>query len=661
MNLKLKAAATAILAVSLIASYTYAEGATAPAKKHTATQNAKAPKAPSIQEQVQALRQQLEEQASQISGLKNDLADKDTQLKTALQSASDAQAKATEAQAKAAEAQAAADKAQAAASAQQQAVSETASAVERLNQESKALALKSSQAAAPVTPPSENAVAKQPVATTVVAALAPLRTLPVGGVDKNEANPPLKVNGVGLTPYGFIKLTGISDSSSPGGDDFPLPGFITSTGPTGSPEFHLKARATRFGMNFDWYDPDTRWAITGRVEADFEGNFNRSDNRNISTMRSSNPSIRLAWARFDYHPNSSNTLSGLFGQDWTIYGASTLPNILETTGVGIGFGGLWERDPQMRFAYTHKFKSFAITPEIALDLPSSGLTPSAANVSYELGYGERQGPDSNRPQIEGRIVGQWQLDHAKGVAPAQIIFSGFNGKRAANVLAATIADSAAAYASTFPTGVIASSKQDGWDAEWQLPTRWFTLTGKVYGGADLRWFFGGQLYSFFNDVSGLTNTVAVASIDGASNIVLGTNASGQHVVAPERPVRASGGFAQLGLPLSRIFNANPSGRNSGWSIYGLYGVDQAKTRDLIQLAHDPAQASAASQAGLKRRYSTMAVGTLNYKMNKWTTFVFEQSLYTTHANPELTFPLFRGVPSREWNDLREEFGPVITF
>ena len=661
MKIHLKTAAVAILGASLIASCACAQGAAPPAKKGTATQKAKAPKGPTIQEQIQALRQQLDEQASQISGLKNDLADKDTQLKNALQAATDAQAKASEAQAKATEAQAAADKAQAAATAQQQAVTATASAVERLNQESKALALKSSQAAGPVTAPSEGAVAKPPAATTVIAALAPLRTLPVGGVDKNEANPPLKVNGVGLTPYGFIKLTGVEDSSEPGGDDFPLPGFITSTGPTGSPEFHLKARSTRFGMNFDWYDADTRWAITGRVEGDFEGNFNRSDNRNISTMRSSNPSIRLAWARFDYHANASNTVSGLFGQDWTIFGASTLPNILETTGVGIGFGGLWERDPQMRFAYTHKFKSFAITPEIALDLPSSGLTPSAANVSNELGYGERQGPDSNRPEIQGRIVGQWQLDHAKGVAPAQIIFSGFNGKRTANVLAATIAEDAPDYASTFATGAIASSKQDGWDGEWQLPTRWFTLTGKVYSGSDLRWFFGGQLYSFFNDTNGLTNTVEVPSIDGASNIFLGTNASGQQVVAPERPVRGSGGFAQLGLPLSRIFNANPSGRNSGWSIYGLYGVDQAKTRDLIQLAHDPAQASAASQAGLKRRYSTMAVGTLNYKMNKWATFVFEQSLYTTHANPELTLPTFRGVPSREWNDIREEFGPVVTF
>jgi hypothetical protein len=647
MKLKLKAAATAILAVSLIASYAYASDTTPPAKKHTATQKARAPKGPTIQEQVQALRQQLEEQAGQISGLRNDLADKDAQLKNALRSAADAQAKADQAQAKAAEAQATADNAQAAASAQQQAVSQTASAVERLNEA--AIAAKKTAQVAPGPPPSEAAVVKQPAATTVNAALTPLRTLPVGGVDRNEANPPFKADGVGITPYGFIKLTGVEDSSDPGGDDFPLPGFITSTGPTGSPEFHLKARSTRFGMNFDWYDPSAKWVMTGRIEGDFEGNFNRSDNRNISTMRSSNPSVRLAWARLDYHANSSNTLSGIFGQDWTIYSASTLPNILETTGVGIGFGGLWERDPQMRFAYTHKFTGFAITPEIALDLPSAGLTPSAANISNELGYGERQGPDSNRPEIQGRIVGQWQLDHAKGVAPAQIIFSGFNGKRTANVLAATIAEDAPTYASTFATGAIASSKQDGWDGEWQLPTRWFTLTGKVYSGADLRWFFGGQLYSFFNDTAGLSNTVEVASIDGASNIILGTTASGQQVVAPERPIRASGGFAQLGLPLSRIFNANPSGRNSGWSILGLYGVDQAKARDVDHLGE------------ASRKDSTMAVGTLNYKMNKWTTFVFEESLYTTHANSEETLPLFRGVPSREWNDIREEFGPVINF
>jgi len=132
-------------------------------------------------------------------------------------------------------------------------------------------------------------------------------------------------------------------------------------------------------------------------------------------------------------------------------------------------------------------------------------------------------------------------------------------------------------------------------------------------------------------------------------VVLGTNAAGQQIVAPERPIRTEGGFAQLGVPLSRIFRARASGRNAGWSFYALYGIDQANTHDLNRLE------------GSSRRFSTMAVGTLNYSLNRWVSFSFEQSLYTTHANPEQPLPLFRGVPSREWNDVREEFGPVFNF
>ena len=29
--------------------------------------------------------------------------------------------------------------------------------------------------------------------------------------------------------------------------------------------------------------------------------------------------------------------------------------MLETTSLGVAFGSLYERDPQMRFGYTHKF------------------------------------------------------------------------------------------------------------------------------------------------------------------------------------------------------------------------------------------------------------------------------------------------------------------
>jgi hypothetical protein len=496
------------------------------------------------------------------------------------------------------------------------------------------------------TEPGSPAQVEKPPVSKAISALVPIRALPVGGIGRDAIVPAFKSGGVGFTPYGMIKTTLAEDSSSPNGDDFPLPGFLCDTGPDGSPEFHIKARSSRVGANVMWYDASQKWSLTGKIEVDFEGNFNRSDNRNISSIRSSNPSLRLAWARMDYSASPKHIFSALFGQDWSPFGSSTLPNILETTALGIGYGILYERVPQMRVGYTYKGKQFQIMPEFALVLPAVGLAPSSAYVSQQLGYGERQGADSNRPDVEGRLVGQWQLDRAPAVPPAQIIVSAEYGSRSAIVLASAIP---AAYQHTFSTGAKGSSHTNGWDVEWQLPTRYATLIGKFYSGADLRYFFVNQLYSYFNDTAGLTNLVSLPSEDGSSTVVLGTTAAGAQVVAPERPIRTQGGFAQLGIPLSRIFHAQPSGRNAGWSLYALYGVDQAKTRDLNRLG------------GSSRRWSTMAVGTLNYTFNRWISFSYEQSLYTTHANPYQTLPLFKGVPSREWNDVREEFGPVFNF
>ena len=73
------------------------------------------PPKPSVEDQIESLRQELE---NQINGLKTDLATKDEQLKQAQQAAADAQA--------------AAAKAQAAADAQQQAQTENAAAVTTL-------------------------------------------------------------------------------------------------------------------------------------------------------------------------------------------------------------------------------------------------------------------------------------------------------------------------------------------------------------------------------------------------------------------------------------------------------------------------------------------------------------------------------------------------
>lgn len=209
--------------------------------------------------------------------------------------------------------------------------------------------------------------------------------------------------------------------------------------------------------------------------------------------------------------------------------------------------------------------------------------------------------------MQARAVFQWQLDHAKGVAPAQIIFSGVDGQRTAIVLASAVP---AAYAAAFPRGVEVNSTRWGGTTEIQLPTRWFTLVG---------------------------------------------NAAGVPVVAPQRPVRTNGGFANLGLPLSRWFNANPTGRNAGWQLYLHYGIDQVDAGDLFHVTEGGAVAY--------RARSRLAAATIYYKVNPWCTFAFERSLYTTIGDPTLAgvFVKVAGTPSREWNDRRDEFGPVFTF
>ena len=481
----------------------------------------------------------------------------------------------------------------------------------------------------------------------LVPAITPFRPLPVGGATRGALKPAFEVGSVRVTPLVALKATFAHDSSSPGGDDFPLPGFLGDSGPTQSPEFHVKARSSRFGANFEWLDPSDKFTITGRFEFDWEGNFTRVDNRNLSSIRSSTPSLRIAYARIDYKLGANDTLSGLFGQDWTPFGSSTLPPLLETTGFGIGFGALWEREPQMRFGWTHDFGWFQVMPEFAVTLPGSGDTPAAASIVNQLGYGERQGPDSDKPELQSRIVFQWQLDHARGVAPAQIIFSGEHGGREAIVLASAVP---AAFTTAFHTGATVSSKTNGWTGEWQLPTRFATLLGKYYAGSDLRWFFAGQLFSNFNDTAGLTGTASALSTDGGSTVVFGLR-NGVPVVAPQRPVRAAGGFVSLGLPLSRLAGADPEGRNMGWSMYLTYGTDEANTRDLLRIA----------PAGSRAR-SDMSVGSIQYKLNNWVTFAFEQSLYRTRADTAASgLPLFMGLPQHEWKDIRAEGGTIFSF
>lgn len=494
---------------------------------------------------------------------------------------------------------------------------------------------------------------------TFIAGLLPIRVLPIDPPNRDGVMPAIRLGeNVRILPYGFIKSTIIYDSSSPYGDDSPLPGFISDSGPNSSPELHVKVRSSRIGGAFEWADSSRRWVMTGKVETDFEGTFARSDNRNLSSIRSNDFQLRVAYGRLDYNLSDKTSAYGLFGQDWTLFGSSTLPSLFETTNLGAGFGTLYERLPQFRTGlvyHTGRWRNLTVNPDVAVTMPASGNAPSSAFLFNQLGYGERQGPDSAKPNLEQRLAFQFQADKAPGVAPAQVIFSGMYGSRSAIVLGSAVP---AAFKTAFATGARVDGDRFGYTAEVQLPTRYFTLLAKYYNGEDLRFYFAGQLYSNFNDTTGLTAGLpgsgatafqSAPSIDGASTVLFGYSGT-TPVVAPQKSVRVQGGFVNLGIPISRIFGADTAGRNTGWTMYFHYGMDEPFARDVRRI-------------GPGRGRSDLSAATLYYKLNPYVSFGYEQSLYRTKAVNGTGFaePLFRGVPAREWNDRRSEFGPVFTF
>ena len=505
-------------------------------------------------------------------------------------------------------------------------------------------------------PQAKPAVAAPKPATTpaqpaVVAAVAPLRVLPVDPIKRESVTPDLKLgSGARIKPYGFVKASAIYDSSSPSGTDMPLPYLNGDTGPNLSPEFHVRARNMRLGTQFEWLDFSPKWSVTGRFEADFEGSFSRALNRNISSVRSSMFSLRTAWGRLDRIISDKTDWFVLFGQDWTPFGSSTVSNLVETTGLGLGYGTLYERLPQVRTGVVRTLggsRNVKILPEFAITLPAFGNTPS--NLADQEGYGERQGADSGRPEVQGRIVTQWQLDKAPAVAPAQFIVSFVQASRKAIVKAS---DVPAAFKSAFASGAEVSSNRYGYTIEIQLPTRVLTFQGKYFNGQDLRFYFVGGLYSNFNDTAGLTGVVTAPSIDGASTVAFGM-LNGTPVVAPQRSVRTQGYNIDVGLPLSRWFGANPNTRAGGWSSNLHYSIDTVPARDARRMS------------GV-RWASDLAAVTINYKLNALTTLQFEQSIYRTRAANKATNAqggmfILRGIPARVWEDNRSELGMLFTF
>ncbi|MGA9903865.1 MAG: hypothetical protein WBQ39_18135 [Terriglobales bacterium] len=532
-----------------------------------------------------------------------------------------------------------------------------------------------------------------PAPPPVIAAIAPLRVLPVDPPVKDGLNAAFKMGPVKMTPYGFIKATAAYDSSSPNGDDFPFVGLflgstqVTNTGPTKDPEFHLKARSTRIGSNFEWPDVSPKLTFTGRIEGDYEGNYSEVDNRDVSSIRSNAFQLRLAYVRMDYAASNKTDIYFEGGQDWTLFGSSALPSILETTFLGAFYGDIYERSPQFQFGLVQKlspWRNLKVAPTFAIMMPSTGQIEKLGSLGLagQIAQAERQGADSGRPEVEARVAFQFQLDPARGVAPAQLIWSGFQGRRTSIVSngnapycsggSCFIPTASEAAFFTAHNGFTTSSTMYGNQLALQLPTRWATVVMSGYFGGDLRFFFGGQVNSYFTDMHGLSNPVVYTTLDGgplaaAGGAVLATNASGQVVVAPQRSVRSFGGFINLGLPLSRWFNADPKGRNAGWQLYLNFGKDQVVNKDLnnsgaTQIACGEGTCTGAnSLSPLPLAMGKMFAGTLYYKLNPYVTFGFEQSVYATRLLDGVPGYTIAGKASNEWQDHRTEFGPIFTF
>jgi hypothetical protein len=565
------------------------------------------------------------------------------------------------------------------------------------------------------------AATQAPAGPTVIPAVAPLRVEPIDVPKQAGMIPDIKLgSGANLKFYGFYKASAVSDTASSGGptfgsQDWPLPLLLADTGPTSDPQFHIKARAFRIGAQTEWVPKGSDFTITGRVEGDFEGDYTDVNNRNISGSARSQFALRLAWMRID-HKLGDLPWFAEFGEDWSLLGSSTLPSLFETTGLGVGMGSLYERMPLFKTGVQFHTGDLKIQPEFGIVMPAAGS--SALTVDQRLRFGDRAGAESNQPGLEARIVFQFPLNKDwKGVAPAQIIFSGHHARMneiiphakqtvltpldvTCTVLPCTItydptiftnvnsqnvgfsttqtilgasncpASGTCNLETVYPVGTQTGNSQNIWTAEVQLPTPWVTFVAKYYRGTDMRFFFGGQLNDVYSNINafGEAGIVGTGISESGRSITFGcaggvpdpllaatTDCPGTPVQsAILQPVAGSGGFGELSFPLSRIFNANPEGPNSGWVLHLGYGTDRAKYSD--------------AQHGNHLGRTDLNTASLTYRLNKWVTFVHEVSYirtFTANNQSASGFTreglLFAGHDVYQAHNWRNEFGPVFTF
>ncbi|WP_263359160.1 hypothetical protein [Acidicapsa ligni] len=348
MNIQIKAIAAVVLAAGLASQQAYAINPAAPAPAAAAKKHAKkAPVAPKPAtanvDQLQELKQELE---NQINSLKDQLSDRDVKLK--------------EAQDAAAAAQASAAAAQAAASSQQQVLSDNATAVSTL--QSTVSDLKSNQTQLVTTIQDGQAAVKKAI----------------------ESPDSLRYKGITLTPGGFMAAETVWRSKSTGADiatpfsAIPFP----SADAAHLSEFYGTGRQSRISL---MAQGTTDWgSIRGYVEADFLGVGTTSNNNqsNSYVMRQ-----RVVWAQAAL--NSGWAFTG--GQMWSLAtedrrGLSNLSgDILTPLTIDPNYnaGFVWTRQYGFRVTKTFSDKFAAgIAFENPQTLGPGGTVALNSGVSY---------------------------------------------------------------------------------------------------------------------------------------------------------------------------------------------------------------------------------------------------------------------------------------
>ncbi|MGP8226895.1 MAG: hypothetical protein ACLQGT_12175 [Terracidiphilus sp.] len=313
MKRTLYAAAAAILAASLVVAQ--AQTSITPStshsgsavKKHAPVRKPAAPPAPSVADQIQALRTEMQ---TQIDSLRNDLSAKDAQLRQAEQDAADARA--------------AANKAEADAQAEQQTFTENASAVSTL--QSTVSDLKTNQLS---------------LATTVSDETTSIKK----AINNPDA---ITYKGVTISPAGsFIEAATVWRQGATGDD--------INTGATSVPlqnadgaqmsEFFGSARQSRIAMKFT--GKIASMAMTGYYEADFlsSGTTSNNNQSNSYSLRQ-----RELWA--DAKTTGGWDFSG--GTGWSLVtetasaltrGTQALPSTIDAQ---YDAGFVWSRQESFR-------------------------------------------------------------------------------------------------------------------------------------------------------------------------------------------------------------------------------------------------------------------------------------------------------------------------